>query len=359
MEPLIDTGKLSAGWMPKLILWPRSTGLTVSRREEVVSSPESVAMNRWRLVAWQRIALWLALLPAMTTTLGCCCCSKSREQGQAALHTDCDGALEAGESQLERGRRAPVLDAIGWVVGIPSKILMLNYHVNNHNISLNTEVQIQAYLAANGLDKVKVRLNEYAPLGEWRRLVRNKSVGWPLRYTFGTLAVAEYTLLPGRVFGGDYYNPYTNSIYVYSDVPAIAVLEGGYSRDYAQHTYKGLYAVAYGVPGMGMFFQDARASREAIAYYGDNGTTAEIRSDYRTVYPAYAINASRPFGTLAGVPVVLPAVVAGHLVGQTRAYWVEEPASPSDAGRESRSAAFHDDEPVPIVAATTGSDGAH
>ena len=252
-----------------------------------------------------------------------------------------------------------MLDAVGWVVGIPSKILMLNHEVNNHNVSLNTEVQIQTYLAANGLDKVKVRLNEYAPLGEWRRLVRNKSVGWPLRYTFGTLAVAEYTLLPGRIFGGDYYNPYTNSIYVYSDVPAIAVLEGGYSMDYAQHVHKGLYAVAYGVPGVGMFFQDAHALRDTVAYYDHIGTAQDMKSDYRTVYPAYAISASRPFGTIAGVPVVLPAVVAGHLVGQTQAYRVEEPASSGGGSQASLRAAHCRDEPTPIVAAANGSNEIH
>ncbi len=241
-----------------------------------------------------------------------------------------------------------MLDAIGWVLGIPSKILMLNYAVNNHNISLNTEIEIESYLAANGLNKVKVRLNEYAPLGEWRRLVRNKSVGWPLRYTFGTLAVAEYTLLPGRLFGGDHYNPYTNSIYVYSDVPAIAVFEGGYSKDYAQHTYKGLYAVAYGVPGVGMIFQDAHAAREAIGYLDETGTADNIKSGFRTVYPAYAITASQPFGAIAGVPLVLPAALAGHLVGQTQAYWLAEPESVAGDGAESQYAASGGAQPAPL-----------
>ena len=291
-------------------------------------------MNRWRSYASRWILLWPAAWLACAATWGCCCFPASRPQSCAALHTECDGGLEPGECQIERGRRAPVLDAVGWVIGIPSKVLMLNHRVNNHQISPATETRIAAYLAANDLDKVKVRLNEYAPLAEWRRLVRNKSVGWPLRYTFGTLAVAEYTLLPGRVFGGDYYNPYTNSIYLYSDVPAIAVLAGGYSKDYAQHEYKGLYAAVYGVPGVGMFFQDARALREALAYFAENGTTAEVRSSLRTVYPAYAINASRPLGDIAGVPVVLPAVVAGQLVGQTRAYWAEQPEKPSDGGAE-------------------------
>ncbi len=315
-------------------------------------------MRRYRQFTSLGRMLWLALLPGLATAAGCCCCAPSGPQTCAVLHTDDDAALEPGECQVESGRRAPVLDAVGWVVGIPSKILMLNHKVNNHNISPETELQIQEYLAANHLERVKVRLNEYAPLGEWRRLVRNKSVGWPLRYTFGTLAVVEYTLLPGRVFGGDRYNPYTNSVYLYSDVPAIAVIEGGYSKDYAQHVHKGLYAVVYEVPGVGMFFQDAHASREAIDYFAATGKPTDIKSDYRVVYPAYAINASRPFGSIAGVPVVLPAVVAGHLVGQTRAYWVPESESVSGGSAELHTAAWQTDDPARVVETTALADGA-
>jgi hypothetical protein len=73
------------------------------------------------------------------------------------------------------------------VVDVPSKILMLDRRINNHDISPQTELTMQQYLAANRLDKVKVRLNEYDPLGEWERLVHNESVGWPIRYTVGTV----------------------------------------------------------------------------------------------------------------------------------------------------------------------------
>jgi hypothetical protein len=205
---------------------------------------------------------------------------------------------------------------------------MLDHHVNNHDISPETEAKIQEYLAANRLNKVKVRLNEYDPLGEWNRLVDNKSVGWPLRYTFGTLNVIGYTLLPGRLLGGDWYDPYTNSISLYSDVPALAFYEGGLAKDYAQREYKGLYAVAYAVPGVGLLCHDAHASADAMGYLRENGSPPEIKEGYRAVCPAYAVNATEPFEAIVGVPLVLPAALAGHVVGQVKAASVTVPAGP-------------------------------
>ncbi len=240
------------------------------------------------------------------------------------LHTEHDAPLEACEPQIEQGRPLGMVDALGWVVGIPSKIIMLDRRINNHDVSLQTELTMQEYLAANGLDKVKVRLNEYDPAGEWKRLVRNESVGWPIRYTLGTVAVAGYTVLPGRIFGGDQYDPYTNTISLYSDVPALALYEGGHAKDYAQREHKGLYALADVVPGVGLVCHDARASRDAMGYLQENGTSGEIKEGYRTVCPVYAAEATEPFAALTGLPLILPAVAAGHVAGEVKAVSLEK-----------------------------------
>lgn len=42
-------------------------------------------------------------------------------------------------------------------------------------------------------------------------------MGWGWRYSIGMLSWLQYTLLPGRLFGGDHYNPYSNTISLYSD----------------------------------------------------------------------------------------------------------------------------------------------
>jgi hypothetical protein len=281
---------------------------------------------------YQHVNSMYSLLWALTiiSTLGC---ATAHYRYGGDYFTDNDGSLKPGESQIERGRCAPILDAVGWVVGLPSKIIMLDHHVSNHDISPNTELSIKQYLACNGMEKVKVRINEYDPCGEWGRMVRNKSVGWPARYTIGTLTVVGYTLLPGRVFGWDGYNPFTNTINLYSDVPAIALYEGSHAKDYAQRKYKGLYAVSRVVPGVGLW-QDCKASNETMSYITENGTPNNKKEGYRTICPNFAFSASEPFAALTGAPLVLPAVVAGHVVGQVKAASIDESVVPDMPGPE-------------------------
>ncbi|MCP4004231.1 MAG: hypothetical protein GY725_08555 [bacterium] len=85
-----------------------------------------------------------------------------------------------------------------------------------------------------------MRLNQYSVPGEWARLFRNRNIGGFWRYTFGILTLATYTALPQRAFGGDNYNPFTNTINIYSDVPAIVLHEGGHAKDFARRESKGV-----------------------------------------------------------------------------------------------------------------------
>jgi hypothetical protein len=228
---------------------------------------------------------------------------------------------------VERGRPAPVVDAVGWVVGVPAKILMLDHRVDNHKVSPETEEAIRQYLAVSGLDKVKVRVNQYDPAGEWQRLRDNHSVSGPVRYTIGTLSVVGYTVFPGRVFGGDQYNPYTNSVYLYSDVPAMAVYQGGYARDFATKEDRDLYAVGYAVPGVNLW-HGAKAADEAIDYLDTNGTPGELKDGYRTICPAYA-GTVPSVATVANVPLTLPAIAVGLVVGQVKAARVADKPAPA------------------------------
>ena len=132
------------------------------------------------------------------------------------------------EPIMERGQPRRVIDAFGWVWGIPSKLMLWNRKVESHSISPETEQRLEEYMVDNQLVDVKVRLNQYRPLDDWRRLVRNKSVAWPWRYTFGVVATATETVVPGRLFGGDHFNPYTSTIHLYSDLPAVALHEAAH-----------------------------------------------------------------------------------------------------------------------------------
>src|SRR6056297_292372 len=43
------------------------------------------------------------------------------------------------------------------------------------------------------------------------------------RYTAGVYNGLKYTLLPGRLLGGDWYNPFTNTTHIYSDLAPVAI----------------------------------------------------------------------------------------------------------------------------------------
>ncbi|MEM6468971.1 MAG: hypothetical protein AAF802_05330 [Planctomycetota bacterium] len=220
------------------------------------------------------------------------------------------------EPQIEVGRPHPVVDSVGWLVGVPEKILLWDRRVENHSVSPQTLDHLADYLHTNHLSHVKVRANQYAPIEDFRRLTRNKSVAWPYRYTFGLAQVARDAVLPGRVFGGDHFNPYTQTIHLFSDVPAIALHEGGHAKDFARRKYQGTYALAYQFVPM---WHEKIATEDAFAFLHARNDHNGVKEANRILYPAYGSYVGSTVGTYfpaAGFPIYLTAVAAGHANGR-------------------------------------------
>lgn len=223
--------------------------------------------------------------------------------------------------QVQRGEPRKVIDAVGWVLGAPSKILLWDRRVDNHNVGHETEAAIVNYLDANGLDTVRVRVNQYRPGEDWGRLVDNKAVGAPWRYTLGALSVIGETIIPGRLFGGDHYNPFTNTVHLYSDVPAIALHEGAHAKDFARRKFKGSYAFAYLLPVVPLY-HESLASRDATAYVDMFGSTEEQAESRRILYPAYGTYVGSAAGSFVpkyANPLYYGSVIAGHAWGRYEA----------------------------------------
>ena len=282
-----------------------------------------------------------ALLAAAHLALGCATTPYAfAEHGETELTL----ALREGEAQVERGAPNAWIDGLGhYFFSLPSKLILLDWRVNNHDIPPEVEQSLHDYLNANGLCNAKVRLNQYAPGGEWRRLFRNREMpaGW--RYTVGLIAVAFYTIFPERLLagfpfigGGDHYNPYTNSISIYSGSRPIVLHEGGHAKDFAaveNRHWKGVYAGARAVPYLGLpvaMWQEAVASSDALSWELAAAGSRESKAAYRILYPAYGTYLGGTAQTSASFFVdgwILYAiqygtVVAGHVVGQTRAVFV-------------------------------------
>ncbi|TWU54513.1 hypothetical protein Poly51_32320 [Rubripirellula tenax] len=220
------------------------------------------------------------------------------------------------DDQIEIGRPIPWLDTVGWVVGIPGKVMLWDRRIDNHRITSDTMETSIDYLAASNLPHVKVRINQYAPLEDFRRLRKNKTVAWPYRYTLGILAVGGEAILPGRVVGGDHFNPFTQTVHIYSDVPAIALHELAHAKDFTRREYQGTYALAYTFFPM---WHETIASRDAMSYLYDRSDAEGIAEANRILYPAYGTYVGSALGNFApaySMPIYYGSVIAGHVNGR-------------------------------------------
>ena len=270
--------------------------------------------------------------------IGCCLASNSRGWAQSSAEVEVDpdapeaqrdrvdiendAEYDSNGVRIEQGKRRPILDGIGWVVGIPRKVLFWDHRADNHAVSEATVAEVSDYLDHEGLNETVVRVNQYAPIKEWRRLTQNKKVGAGWRYSVGTLHWLKYTLVPGRVFGGDEYNPYTDSLYLYSDMPTLSLASAAYAKDVNLRNHPGLYAAVQDLPGVSLW-HETLATREVITYISIHGSSEEIEKVRHDLYTRYGIETAAAVGQVASVGSGLFTVVGavgGHAVAAGQNY---------------------------------------
>ncbi len=239
--------------------------------------------------------------------------------------------------QLERGRPVPPVDVIGNVLSLPLKLLLWSWKFNLHSISQETEDKLIAYLETQhqpAFQDARFQLNEYHPGQDLFRLVHNRHAAWPYRLLLGLPTTLVFdVLLPGRLFPwGDYYNPFTNTVHLFSDHPAIALHEAGHVHDFASRRFKGTYAATRLIPFVDLY-QEYKATQEAIRYLKAAEDRPTELSAYKILYPAYGTYVGGyifpPFGTLGGA-------LLGHAAGRSEAalrarHYATHPASTSSA----------------------------
>jgi hypothetical protein len=236
--------------------------------------------------------------------------------------------LNHGLPQIERGRAVPLLDGLNhYVLSLPVKLLLLNWRLQDHRLPQRNERILAQYLALNQLRSVKVRHNQWAPIDEWRRMWSNDQVGIGYRATLGMVTWLRYTLFPDRIFGGlplpfvgggDHFNPFSNTINVFSSDLGVLLHEGGHAKDYVRHRAKGTtFVLLRLLPGVDLI-QEAVASQDAIQFLYCVGEEREELRAYGTLIPAYSTYVAGYFR--GGLVVTLPIVGAGHVIGQGQAY---------------------------------------
>ena len=220
---------------------------------------------------------------------------------------------------IQYGTPNETLDKIGYIVGFPARLLTLNKNVNNHNISPETLAKLQTYLAENDITDVYVSVDRYEPKDQWKRLRENDKISPFWRYSVGAITCLGYTVLPNRVFGGDRYNPFTNTLNLSSDVPAMVLAEAAYAKDIHGQTHPGAYAsIVNDLPSLTVWRQ-TRATSDIVAYARIHGDWTTEKQTYQVLYPQIGVGCIGPIGFF--VPVVGPVLdlggaVAGHVAGR-------------------------------------------
>jgi hypothetical protein len=233
--------------------------------------------------------------------------------------------IEDAGPRIEEGRPIAWLDGLNhYVFSLPTKLVLWNWQALDHRLPEESSTLLSHYSDLNGLYTVKVRHNQYDPIGEWHRLRHNRNIGAGYRYTLGLLSWTLYTIFPGRLFAGfpiigigDHFNPFTNTIHVYSSDPAILLHEAGHAKDYLGHRHRGTgFALPRLLPGIDLI-QEETASSDAIHYLQCVDEHEREVDAYRSLYPAYSTYVASYLP--GGVLVTAPVVVTGHVMGRIRA----------------------------------------
>lgn len=242
------------------------------------------------------------------------------------------------EIDVEHGEPRPFIDGVGWVLGVPNKLLLLDKRADNHDVSPETVEGAADYLAANQVDGVMVRVNQYDPLGEWRRLAENDRVGLGWRATVGTLYTLGYSVLPGRLIGGDWYNPFTDTVHVYSDVPALAMEQAAQAEDNHKRSHPGLYSATRLLPFIGIV-HEARAKQAVFEHVDATGTPDEQAEARRVLHPRLGAEIgghAAVFVPQADAILSVGGAAIGHAVGRYQASQIESEDPPADMNENDR-----------------------
>jgi hypothetical protein len=262
-------------------------------------------------MTYRLVAQWIGLL-CLLTSIGCAAAVPYR-YGRFRTEGLPDELAEQTGPSVEFGKPNKTLDRIANVVGLPDQIVGINKKINNHAVSLDTVAKLRSYLDRNDLADVSIYVNCYDPKDQWRRLKENRRIAAGWRYTLGTLSLLEYTLLPGRVFGGDNYNPYTNSLSISSDVPAIALYEAAFAKKVHYQKLPGTYAALTGLPGVSLVRLSQQLG-DVLGYAQAQHDWDTERQTYYVLYPLFGAESASIAGVVMPAWWAIPALGAGGAV---------------------------------------------
>ena len=201
---------------------------------------------------------------------------------------------------VTRGKENKIVDTLRSFFSIPMKLLLWNRTVGSGELHKDAETAVKLALAEGGVSAdTHISVNEYNPKIIWQRTFQNDKTSILSKVTLGTLSALIYTVIPGRLIHGlrglpgaegDHYNPFADTIVLYSDNLDIALHEAGHAIDFSEkqkkHIGPGLYTLARFFFPIGLY-QEAVASGKAFKFTKTHGASEDVRSSYALLFPAF------------------------------------------------------------------------
>src|SRR5262249_14674667 len=134
---------------------------------------------------------------------------------------------------------------------------------------------------------------------------------------------------PGRLFGSDGYNPYTDSINVYSDIPCLAQEQAGYAKLVRGRQNPGTYAAFTSLPIV-QLWPEKQTKKDVLDYTLANGTAQQHQEATRVFYAEYGAEIGGQTSLLVGsnIPLTLAGAGIGHVAARFKDTTTPEPPAP-------------------------------
>jgi hypothetical protein len=233
---------------------------------------------------------------------------------------------------VDYGKPRKVLDGMNHALHWPVRKLAPKSRAGHSEPSSETVEKLKDYLIRNELTDVHVYVGCYDPKEQWRRLRDNRTIGPGWRYTLGTASVIGYTILPGRVFGGDRYNPFTNSLNMNSDFPSVVLHEAAFAKNVHARRRPGTYVALTALP-IASLWRVSEDVGDVIAYAQAHEDWELEEEVYHVLYPRVGAEGGSVGGLFltawwGGPALSLGGAAVGHTVGRAvasrrRNAWLE------------------------------------
>ena len=193
---------------------------------------------------------------------------------------------------VTRGKENKIVDALRSFFSWPAKLILWNRTVGSGELHEDAETAVKLALADGGSASTHISINEYNPKIIWQRTFQNDKSSILTKLTLGTMTALVYTVLPGRLLyaPGDHYNPFADTVVLYSDNLDIALHEAGHAVDFSEkqknHIGPGLYSLARFFFPIKLY-QEAVATGKAFEFTAEHGTSEDVRSSYALLFPAF------------------------------------------------------------------------